>query len=63
MHYDAHKEYLETDKLFKAGYIMIKDLPAKGLYISEVTGREEENSCGTYLKSGQILWASKKGSI
>ena len=25
--YDAHKEYLETDKSFKAGYIMIKDLP------------------------------------
>ena len=26
--YDAHKEYLETDKSFKAGYIMIKNLPA-----------------------------------
>lgn len=58
--YDAHKEYLETDKLFKAGYIMIKDLPAKGLYISELPGKKENSS--TYLKSGQILWASKKGT-
>lgn len=58
--YDAHKEYLETDKSFKAGYIMIKDLPAKGLYISELPGKKENSS--TYLKSGQILWASKKGT-
>lgn len=36
-----HKEYLETDKSFKAGYIMIKDLPAKGLYISELPGKKE----------------------
>lgn len=58
--YDAHKEYLETDKSFKAGYIMIKNLPAKGLYISELPGKKENSS--TYLKSGQILWASKKGT-
>mgnify|MGYP000924819345 CR=1 FL=1 len=54
------EEYLETDKSFKAGYIMIKNLPAKGLYISELPGKKENSS--TYLKSGQILWASKKGT-
>lgn len=42
--YDAHKEYLETDKSFKAGYIMIKNLPAKGLYISELPGKKENSS-------------------
>lgn len=39
---------------------MIKNLPAKGLYISELPGKKENSS--TYLKSGQILWASKKGT-
>ena len=57
--YDAHKEYLETDKDFKSGYIMIKDVTSKKLYTSEVPGKKGKDV--TYVKNGQILWASKKG--
>ena len=56
--YDVHKEYLKTEKEFKAGYIMIKDVAKDKLYTSEIPGKKED---GTYLKNGQILWASKKG--
>lgn len=58
--YDVHKEYLDTDKSFKAGYLMIKEVPAGGLYVSQVPGKKADDS--QTLKSGQILWASKKGT-
>lgn len=57
--YDIHKEYLKTDKTFKAGYIMIKDVAEKKFYTSKIPGKKEEET--SYLKNGQILWASKKG--
>ena len=57
--YDIHKEYLKTDKTFKAGYIMIKDVAEKKFYTSKIPGKKEEEP--SYLKNGQILWASKKG--
>lgn len=53
------KEYLEVDESFQAGYIMIKDVPQKGIYTSEVPGKKTEDSIS--LKNGQILWASQKG--
>ena len=33
---DIHKEYLDTDKTFQSGYIMIKDVPEKGIYTSKL---------------------------
>lgn len=57
--YDMHKECLDTDKAFQAGYIMIKNLPVKGLYASKLPGKKGKNAVS--LKNGQILWASKKG--
>lgn len=58
--YDIHKEYLDTDQSFKAGYLMIKNVPASGLYMSDVPGKKADDSQS--VKSGQILWASKKGT-
>lgn len=55
----AKKEYLELDESFQAGYIMIKDVPQKGIYTSEVPGKKKEDSIS--LKNGQILWANQKG--
>lgn len=55
----AKKEYLELDESFQAGYIMIKDVPQKGIYTSEVPGKKKEDSIS--LKNGQILWANEKG--
>ncbi|MFR9000967.1 MAG: hypothetical protein ACLVIY_11850 [Anaerobutyricum soehngenii] len=45
---DIHKEYLDTDKSFQVGYIMIKDVPAKGIIYLKAAGREEENRCGIF---------------
>ena len=59
MNYDVHKEYLETDKTFKAGYIMIKDISSKELFTSKIPGEKEKKAVS--LKNGQIIWASKKG--
>ena len=53
------KEYLEVDETFQAGYIMIKDVPQKGIYTCEIPGKKKEDSIS--LKNGQILWASQKG--
>ena len=58
---DIHKEYLDTDKTFQSGYIMIKDVPEKGIYTSKLPG-EKKKKGAVSLKNGQILWASKKGS-
>ena len=58
---DIHKEYLDTDKTFQSGYIMIKDVPGKGIYTSKLPG-EKKKKDAVSLKNGQILWASKKGS-
>ena len=58
---DIHKEYLDTDKTFQSGYIMIKDVPKKGIYTSKLPG-EKKKKGAVSLKNGQILWASKKGS-
>ena len=37
---DIHKEYLDTDKTFQSGYIMIKDVPEKGIYTSKLPGEK-----------------------
>lgn len=58
--HDTPKEYLDEDKNFQAGYIMIKNVPQKGIYTSEIPGKREEDSIA--LKNGQILWANKKGA-
>ena len=58
---DIHKEYLDTDKTFQSGYIMIKDVPEKGIYTSKLPG-EKKKKGAVSLKNGQILWASKNGS-
>ena len=55
---DIHKEYLDTDKTFQSGYIMIKDVPEKGIYTSKLPG-EKKKKGAVSLKNGQILWASK----
>lgn len=54
------KEYLDIDKNFQAGYIMIKNVPQKGVYTSEIPGKKKEDSIS--LKNGQLLWASQKGN-
>lgn len=56
---ETPKEYLEEDETFQAGYIMIKDVPQKGIYTSEIPGKKKEDSIS--LKNGQLLWANKKG--
>lgn len=58
--YDADKEYLDVDKNFVAGYIMVKNVPEKGIYASKIPGKKQKNAVS--LKDGQILWAVKKGS-
>lgn len=55
----THKEYLDEDKTFQAGYIMIKNVPQKGIYTSEIPGEKKDDSIS--LKNGQLLWANKKG--
>lgn len=57
--HDTIKEYLDEDKTFQAGYIMIKNVAQKGIYTSEIPGKKEEDSIA--LKNGQLLWANKKG--
>ncbi len=39
---DIHKEYLDTDKTFQSGYIMIKDVPEKGIYTSKLPERRRK---------------------
>lgn len=59
---DIHKEYLDTDKTFQSGYIMIKDVPEKGIYTSKLPG-EKKKKGAVSLKNGQILWASKREAM
>lgn len=57
--FDVDKEYLNIDKNFVAGYIMVKNVPQKGVYASKVPGEKKDDAVS--LKDGQILWVSKKG--
>lgn len=57
--YDVDKEYLDIDKNFVARYIMVKNVPQKGIFDSKIPGKKKKNAVS--LKNGQILWASKKG--
>lgn len=56
---NTSKEYLDVDEDFQAGYIMIKNVPQKGVYTSEIPGKKKEDSIS--LKNGQLLWAAQKG--
>ena len=56
---DASKEYLEMDKSFQPGYIMIKDVPKKGIYTLKISEKNKKDMVS--LKNGQVLWAEKKG--
>ena len=55
---DIHKEYLDTDKTFQSGYIMIKDVPEKGIYTSKLPG-EKKKKGAVSLKNGMYLKASE----
>ena len=54
---DIHKEYLDTDKTFQSGYIMIKDVPGKGIYTSKLPGEKKKKGavfCRFFGLSGEM---------
>ncbi|MCI6858399.1 MAG: hypothetical protein MR867_03785 [Eubacterium sp.] len=56
----AAGDYLLEDKKFEPGYIMIKNVPDRGYFASEIPGKKTDTS--ESLKNGQLLRAVKKGT-
>ena len=63
---DIHKEYLDTDKTFQSGYIMIKDVPKKGIYTSKLPGEKKKKGavfCRFFGLSGEMAQSYGQGRL